>query len=146
MVGQPMQCGWSATVFLIIPWQAIFVFSSRGLPAVLILNSAGEPELADRIILSLGLGSSGQDISPSLSYRPINVGPVNNLAFLSVPDIPLPIDRPSALCAGGSTTSGSGDPCSSQPTNSAPLRRNSRDTEQVCHQFTVPHSKYMMTN
>ena len=92
MVGQPMQCGWSATVFLIIPWQAIFVFSSRGLPAVMILNSAGEPELADRIILSLGLGSSGEDISPSLSNHPINVGPYYALVL---PAIPLPIDRPS---------------------------------------------------
>jgi hypothetical protein len=116
-------------------------FSSRGLPAGLILNSAGEPELADRIILSLGLGSSGQDISPSLNYHPI-VGPVNNLVALVLPDIALPIN-PSAICAGGSPTSGTGSPCSSQPTNSAPLRRNSRDTEQVCHQFTVPHSKYI---
>ena len=139
VVGQPMQCGWSATVFLIIPWQAIFVFSSRGLPAVLILNSAGEPELADRIILSLGLGSSGQDISPSLINHPINLESVSNLDALVLPDIPLPIYRPSAICDGGSPTSGTGSPCSSQP-------RNSRDTEQVCHQFTVPHSKYMMTN
>ena len=119
MVGQPMQCGWPATVFLIIPWQVIFVFSSRGLPAVLILNSAGVPELADRIILSLGLRSSGQDISPSLSNHPINLGPYYAMVLH---DIPLPIYRPSAICDGGSPTSGTGSPCSSQP-------RNSRDTE-----------------
>ncbi|CAI8018754.1 hypothetical protein GBAR_LOCUS11361, partial [Geodia barretti] len=50
------------------------------------------------------------------------------LPFLC-PSIGLP-----AICDGGSPTSGTGSLCSFQP-------RNSRDTEQVCHQFTVPHNR-----
>ena len=35
-------------------------------------RDAGEPELIDQLILGLGLGSSGQQITPSFRLRPIN--------------------------------------------------------------------------
>ena len=110
--------------------------------------------MADRIILSLGLGSSGHDISPPLIVAPVvpllnRPGtplfnrPVNRPApVASVPDTVLPVN-PSALCVGGSPGTGSSPPgegCGG-PSQTNPLTRFSRQSEQVCHQFTVPHSK-----
>ena len=101
--------------------------------------------MADRIILSLGLGSSGHDVSPPLIVAPVVPGaPLFNrpAPVASVPDIVLPVN-PSALCVGGSPGTGSSPPgegCGG-PSQTNPLTRFSRQSEQVCHQFTVPHSK-----
>ena len=108
---------------------------------VILHNLTGEPEVADRIILSLGLGSSGHDISPPLIVAPVVPGaPLFNrpAPVASVPDIVLPFN-PSPLCVGGSPGTSRGG-CGG-PSQTNPLTRFSRQSEQVCHQFTVPHSK-----
>ena len=75
-------------------------------------RDAGEPELIDQLILGLGLGSSGQQISPSFIVR-----------------------KPSAIIVNQTT------PEPNTGTGITRGKRSSCGAQQICQHVTTPHGK-----
>ena len=81
---------------------------------ILLYTYIGEPEMMERLILALGLGSSGWDITPGV--------PINNCRTKR------------RLIQNYNVTT--------PPPPGCGFNRFSRDTEQVCHQWTAEHSEF----